>query len=318
MGILNKIKTFIKSKMHVTIPAPDKIEYDPWFHDNINPRPEEEIADNYSSRHQSTPDFEKTAEEVVTMHEKMYRIATARNTSSNITERSAAADAGPGGGPGGPFGGTPVEDDGGFTENQDGYQDPSDRLNRIRRILLYFTDNRNEPRKINVYRALMRGFEYYTGPSTTQKNRQIRRDFISACPRVPMAPISFIFEADTERDVNNFVNVPGFQFAYQNIYKDGLESAISPYSSIAFPPSVVDRGAAKTDNILAHNKCVITIPAQGNEVERVRLLARYGNGVNFIEIDECGCSIVKKIFRGWSLSFHCFLFFNKFSFLFIS
>ena len=31
---------------------------------------------NYSSRHESTPDFEKTAEEVVTMHEKMYRIAT--------------------------------------------------------------------------------------------------------------------------------------------------------------------------------------------------------------------------------------------------
>ena len=152
--------------------------------------------------------------------------------------------------------------------------------------LLYFTDNRNEPKKINVYRALMRGFDYHSGPATTQANRQIRRDFMSACPRVPMDPISFIFEADTDRDVNNFVNVPGFQFAYQNIYKDGLESAISPYSSIAFPPSVVDRGAAKTDNILAHNKCVITIPAQGKEVEKVRLLARYGNGANFIEIDE--------------------------------
>ena len=35
--------------------------------------------DNYSSRHKSTPDHEKGAEEVVTMHEKMYRMATARN-----------------------------------------------------------------------------------------------------------------------------------------------------------------------------------------------------------------------------------------------
>ena len=50
-----------------------------------NPRPEEEIADDwfneessYASRHQSTPDHEKSAEEVVTMHEKMYRIATAK------------------------------------------------------------------------------------------------------------------------------------------------------------------------------------------------------------------------------------------------
>ena len=34
--------------------------------------------DNYSSRHKSTPDHEKGAEEVVTMHEKMYRMATAR------------------------------------------------------------------------------------------------------------------------------------------------------------------------------------------------------------------------------------------------
>ena len=55
-----------------------------------NPRPEEEIADwfdesdaieygkSYASRHKSSPDFEKSAEETVTMHEKMYRIATAK------------------------------------------------------------------------------------------------------------------------------------------------------------------------------------------------------------------------------------------------
>jgi len=66
-----------------------EIPYDPWFnekphpHDSMpiatnNPRPEEEIADAYSSRHESSPDFEKEAEEVVTMHEKMYRIATAK------------------------------------------------------------------------------------------------------------------------------------------------------------------------------------------------------------------------------------------------
>ena len=57
-----------------------------------NPRPEEEIADwfdesdqiehekNYASRHESSPDFEKLAEETVTMHEKMYRIATKNGT----------------------------------------------------------------------------------------------------------------------------------------------------------------------------------------------------------------------------------------------
>ena len=49
---------------------------DPWFDEN--PRPEEEIADAYASRHEYTPEYEKSAEEVVTMHEKMYRIATAK------------------------------------------------------------------------------------------------------------------------------------------------------------------------------------------------------------------------------------------------
>jgi len=42
------------------------------------PRPEEEIADAYASRHQSTPDYEKGAEEIVTMHEKAYRLARSK------------------------------------------------------------------------------------------------------------------------------------------------------------------------------------------------------------------------------------------------
>ena len=85
------------------MPLP-QIPYDPWFNephnplddmpiatndrfdmygssdadDAYNPRPEEEVADLYASRHESSPEFEKSAEEVVTMHEKMYRIATAK------------------------------------------------------------------------------------------------------------------------------------------------------------------------------------------------------------------------------------------------
>ena len=76
------------------IPLPE-IPYDPWFNEKPNPlddmpiatenpRPEEEIADAYASRHESTPDFEKSAEEVVTMHEKMYRIATSRNNPFHV------------------------------------------------------------------------------------------------------------------------------------------------------------------------------------------------------------------------------------------
>ena len=67
-----------------------EIPYDEWFHDqphphdampiatDENPRPEEEIADAYASRHEYTPEFEKSAEEIVTMHEKAYRLARAK------------------------------------------------------------------------------------------------------------------------------------------------------------------------------------------------------------------------------------------------
>ncbi len=44
--------------------------------------------------------------------------------------------------------------------------------------LLYFTDNKNEPRKINIYRAYLKGFEV---SDDTVLSRQIKRDFISAC-----------------------------------------------------------------------------------------------------------------------------------------
>ena len=70
-------------------PVSNKYHPDPTY-SPMPPRPEEEIADwfdesdsieygkNYASRHQSTPDSEKSAKEVVTMHEKMYRMATAK------------------------------------------------------------------------------------------------------------------------------------------------------------------------------------------------------------------------------------------------
>ena len=57
---------------------------------DLNPRPEEEIADwfdesdqieygkSYASRHESTPENEKSAEKIVTMHEKAYRLARAK------------------------------------------------------------------------------------------------------------------------------------------------------------------------------------------------------------------------------------------------
>ena len=63
------------------MPLP-KIPYDEWF-DGKKPHPHDSMPiatndENYASRHESTPEFEKGAEEVVSMHEKMYRMARAK------------------------------------------------------------------------------------------------------------------------------------------------------------------------------------------------------------------------------------------------
>ena len=75
-----------------------------------------------------------------------------------------------------------------------------------------------------------------------------------------MGNVDFEFESDSEVLVNNFESSPGIQFAIQGVYYDGSTTAIGPYSTIAFPPSVVNRGAAPAVDLLNDNVCVIKIP----------------------------------------------------------
>ena len=148
---------------------------------------------------------------------------------------------------------------------------------------LYFTDNRNEPRRLDVKKAMDVG--YTDNVDVT--------DFITACPKTPIHPIEFEFVYDSNFQVSEFRNIPGFQFAYQCIYEGGEESAISTYSDIAVPPSYVQQGTINTPNLLAHNTCRLTIPkvvnnvtVYSNEIERVRILGRIGNDGSWYTIDE--------------------------------
>ena len=146
--------------------------------------------------------------------------------------------------------------------------------------VLYFTDDMNEPRKINVYRALKHREDFAT------KSNFDKNDFICACPKVPMGNIDYVFEFDESVKVSNFEKTSGFQFAVQGVYHDGTTTAIGPYSTIAFPPSIVNRGARPIANTLQHNLCKVYIPDLPEEIKDVKILARQGNSSNFIEIDE--------------------------------
>ena len=145
---------------------------------------------------------------------------------------------------------------------------------------IFFTDNKTEPKKLNVLRAY-----YESGVSDYEGDNE--KDFITACPVTPSMPPTSSFSG-SEDLTNEFVNINGFQFAYQLVYKDGNESAISSYSDIAVPSEYVNQGTDSIVDVTAFNQCEITIPSDHitSEVETVRIIARRGNNGAWQNIHE--------------------------------
>ena len=152
---------------------------------------------------------------------------------------------------------------------------------------LYFTDNVNPPRKINVDRAIS-GDYAVLGQVSGDVDFSI--PVIRACLTTPP---TFFFETDENFSINNF-REDSFQFAIQYIYKDGEESAISTYSKIAVSNSIKESGVVDVlSSANQENVCVIdTKWVSENErtyktdVKKIRVLGRIRNGSTFYIIDE--------------------------------
>lgn len=148
--------------------------------------------------------------------------------------------------------------------------------------IIYFTDGVNEPRKINPYRALaatLAGEDIYD-------DVYAEADFITACPKTPLSPITFSFGNDPSRSTSNFSTIAGFQFAYQNVYVDGVETAISPYSEVAFPPSVVLQGSNPFSDHSDFNVCNLKVPTANEEIKSIKILAKQDVSGSFLIVDE--------------------------------
>jgi len=150
----------------------------------------------------------------------------------------------------------------------------------ILKTALYFTDNLNPPRKINVDRAVAGDYSGAVGFDLAFSS-------IKAAPNV--SPSSS-FSTDTSVDTNMFSS-NSFQYATQYIYKDGEESAISSYSELATSKSVFFGSIDDTAYAVARNTenvcdVVLNINKQMPDLDRVRLLARKGNDGSFFIIDE--------------------------------
>ncbi len=184
--------------------------------------------------------------------------------------------------------------------------------------VMYFTDNNNPPRKINIDRALAGEYEPTAvvdddgNPVTTTP---IDLDYaLLTMKGVPKKIPTFSFSNDSDLSTNNFKSET-FQFACQFLYKDGEESGISSYSELAVSPYIVSKGDSEiTASALNGNVCLVGIPWDNGtdsdtyfDVSKVRLLARSENSNPFFVIDEfdprsnlnreIGSSIEKEVYN---------------------
>ena len=105
-------------------------------------------------------------------------------------------------------------------------------------------------------------------------------DFITACPKTPVEPPVAEWVNDTTVPGNEFMNVEGFQFAYQCVFRDSNESAISTYSDIYVPPGYLRYTPGNPSALMnGVNALNITVPAGdiSGEVESVKILGRRGD-----------------------------------------
>jgi hypothetical protein len=161
------------------------------------------------------------------------------------------------------------------------------------RPYLYFTDNVNEPRKLDVVRAAAAEANY-----ADQRHNIV--DFITACPKTSIAPITFEWRTDLSRSVSEFRGINGLTFAYQCIYNSGEESALSTFSELAVPPSLLSQVSSSNQDLNVDNVLDLTINKvlyedQGDntatfnytdEISRIRILVREGDVGTWFVVDE--------------------------------
>jgi hypothetical protein len=143
---------------------------------------------------------------------------------------------------------------------------------------IFFTDNNSQPKKINVLRAIEGDYD---------GNSEL--DFLLACHKTPVHEITGSFLYDAAINTNEFLGIEGFQFAYQTVYRDGSESAISSYSDVFVPPGYLTYyGQADVQILNQQNTIKLTVPSDdfSSEVESFKILMRRGDSGSWFLVEE--------------------------------
>lgn len=133
--------------------------------------------------------------------------------------------------------------------------------------LLFWTDNRNPPRVINIERFTASALDSFT------------EDDISVIKAPPKHAPTYTFSLTTESSIDS-IEDKFFSFAYRYKYLDGFYSAISSWTEYAYSPNVLDidfdtlenNGMRNTSNALN-----ITMNKGGDNVVEVQLVLKESN-----------------------------------------
>jgi len=141
--------------------------------------------------------------------------------------------------------------------------------------LLYWTDNLNRQRKVNIDRGIKLNQPSYNtalSPYTDPINEEV----ISLLKRPPLYPL--IIQKVTQPSINNFIKNGDFQFCARYYYKDGETSVLSTYSLLA-PYGYSADTSNRIDISFPENEFI------DQDVQRVDLVVRYGNTNNYFVIN---------------------------------
>ena len=144
---------------------------------------------------------------------------------------------------------------------------PTYLINGINKVgdLLFFTDDYNPPRRINVTRN-------YPFPTGSPYSDNVTEDDFSVIQKPPANPPS-INLIDTGSD-ENFIEDKFISFAYRYRYKDGEYSALSQFSEVAFEGKNFnfDRGSYDNEGMTnKYNAAEITFNTGGENVTDIQL-----------------------------------------------
>lgn len=138
--------------------------------------------------------------------------------------------------------------------------------------LLYFTDNLNPPRKINVEKAILHTLGNLDGYPTP-----LTEEYIDVIKYPPINKPEFVFATDSNRAVNNVAGKV-FQFAYRYIYDDGEVSAYSPISDLAISEYYLQNAVYTASQIESSNNLINLTLVNGSAIcTHIEMIFREGN-----------------------------------------